>query len=128
MLFRSEHVRKEILDKTYYFEDEVHIESLPNADGYIPLGKGKLIHDLNGFRLEGDELGQKLVLEKPPLSMYSLHIEYDYFKKGDCIDLSTINDTYYIYPLTKNDCVTKLHFAVEELYKIEKEKLKTSNP
>lgn len=125
--FERASVRKELDEKTYYFEDEVNIESLPNSDGYIPLGKGKLIHDLNGFRLTGDELGTPLNLEKPPLSMYSLHIEYNYFDKGDCIDLSTINDTYYIYPLNKNDVVTKLHFAVEELYKIEKEKITISN-
>ena len=100
------------------------IESLPNAKGYIPLGKGKLIHNENGFILTGDELGKPLELVKEPLSLYSLHIEYDYMGKGDCIDLSTLDDTYYIYPINKKNVVTKLHFAVEELYKIKKEDLK----
>src|SRR5690606_30725931 len=36
--FEREEVRKEILSGTYHFEDEVMIESLPNAKGYIPLG------------------------------------------------------------------------------------------
>ncbi|NLB85154.1 MAG: hypothetical protein GX794_03450, partial [Acholeplasmataceae bacterium] len=82
--------------------------------------------DLNGFVLTGFEKGKPLHLVKEPLSLYGLHIEYDYFKKGDCIDLSTLNDTYYIYPKNKKNVVTKLHFAVEELYKIEKEKIKQS--
>lgn len=122
--FERAQVRSEIESGNYYFEDEVLIESLPNAKGYIPLGKGKLIHDVNGFRLTGDELGKPLELIKEPLSLYSLHIEYDYFKKGDCIDLSTLDDTYYIYPVNKQNVVTKLHFAVEELYKIKKEQLR----
>jgi len=114
--FQRQEVRKQIKDQTYYFEDEVIIDSLPNSDGYIRLGKGKLIHDLNGFKLEGPDLK----LEKEPLSLYGLHIEYDYFGKGDCIDLSTLEDTYYIYPQTKKNVVTKLHFATEEIYKIKK--------
>ena len=69
--FEREQVRKEILAGKYYFEDEVMIESLPNAKGYIPLGKGKLIHNENGFILTGDELGKPLELVKEPLSLYS---------------------------------------------------------
>ncbi|MFA7434800.1 MAG: hypothetical protein WC006_00360, partial [Bacilli bacterium] len=109
-------------DGTYYLEDEVEIESLPNSKGYIPLGSGKFIHSLDGFKLVGYD--SELELVKDPLSLYSLHIEYDYLGKGDCFDLSTIDDTYYIYPKTKKDVVTKLHFAVEEMYKINKEKLR----
>ncbi|MDZ4197525.1 MAG: hypothetical protein U1C51_09815, partial [Candidatus Izemoplasmatales bacterium] len=56
-------------------------------------------------------------LRKDPLSMYSLHIEYDYLGTTDCLDLSTLDDTYYLYPLHQKNVVTKLHFAVEELYK-----------
>lgn len=115
--FERNEVRKQIENQTYKFEDEVIIDSLPNSDGYIRLGKGKLIHELNGFRLEGPNLH----LVKEPLSLYGLHIEYNYFGKGDCIDLSTLEDTYYIYPQTQKNVVTKLHFATEELYKIKKQ-------
>lgn len=126
--FEREQVKKQILEKTYVFEDRVRIESLPNAKGYINLGEGQLFHDTNGFVLEGMEFGKPLKLVKEPLSMYGLHIELDYLGKGeDCIDLSTLDDTYYIYPLTKKNVVTKLHFAVEELYKIEREKLLQSS-
>ena len=122
--FERLQVRKQIEAKTYHVEDEVKIESLPNAKGYINLGDGKFIHDLDGFKLNTKD--KTLALIKEPLSLYSLHIEYDYLGKGDCFDLSTLIDTYYIYPKTKKDIVTKLHFAVEEMYKIEKEKLNNS--
>lgn len=125
--FERRQVRKQIEEGKYYFEDEVNIESLPNADGYIPLGKGKIKHDINGFVLDGEEFGHKLELEKPPLSMYGLHIEYNYFGKGDCLDLSTHDDTYYIYPLTKMNVVTKLSLAVEEIYKIKHQELLEKN-
>jgi hypothetical protein len=47
--------------------------------------------------------------------------------KGDCIDLSTMHDTYYIYPLNKKDVVTKISIVTEEIYKIEKEKFNHAN-
>lgn len=126
--FERSQVRKQIMEKTYVFDDEVRIESLPNAKGYIHLGNGHLHHDDQGFVLNGMEFDKPLTLVKEPMSMYGLHIELDYLGKGeDCIDLSTLDDTYYIYPLNKKNVVTKLHFAVEELYKIEREKLLKSH-
>jgi len=124
--FEREQVRKQILEGNYHIEDDVRIDSLPNAKGYIDLGDGYLVHNRQGFVLTGQEMGKPLTLIKEPLSLYSLHIEYDYFGKGDCIDLSTLDDTYYIYFKNKKNVVTKLHFAVEELYKIEKDNLKKS--
>ncbi|MCB9498769.1 MAG: hypothetical protein H6687_02640 [Bacillales bacterium] len=120
--FERSQVRKQIEEGTYHFEDEVRIEALPNAKGYINMGNGKLIHDLNGFTLVSDNVNFK----KEPLSMYGLHIEYDYLGGGeDCIDISpTLDDTYYLYPLKEKNIVTKLHFAVEELYKLRKEENK----
>ena len=118
--FQRENVKKQIEEGTYFFEDQVRIESLPNANGYIPLGTGKLTHTKEGFHL----VSEKVDLKKNVLSMYSLHIEYDYFGKGDCLDLSTLDDTYYLYPIHQTNVVTKLHFAVEELYKIEKKALR----
>jgi DNA-directed RNA polymerase subunit RPC12/RpoP len=120
--FERVQVRKQLEEGTYRFEDEVIVDSLPNAKGYIRLGKAKLTHDSNGFVLEGMIEGEVFRLVKEPLSMYSAHIEYQYLGGDDCIDLSTLDDTYYLYPQTKKNVVTKLHFAVEELYKIKSAK------
>ncbi|MFA5036840.1 MAG: hypothetical protein WC479_06665 [Candidatus Izemoplasmatales bacterium] len=123
--FERTNVKNQILAGTYHFEDDVYVDSLPNAKGYIRLGTGKLIHDRSGFQLSGNFDGEEFLLEKEPLSMYSAHVEYDYLGKGaDCIDLSTLNDTYYLYPINQKNVVTKLHFGTEELYKIVNEERK----
>jgi len=84
--YERECVRREIEDGTYSFRSEVIVDSLPNAEGYIRLGKAELVHDMNGFRLEGNFNGEPLILEKKPLSMYSCHIEYEYEGNGYRID------------------------------------------
>ena len=109
-------VRRQIEEATYHFASEVTVDSLPNAKGYIRLGEARLTHTMNGFTLCGNFDDQEFLLEKDPLSMYSCHIEYDYMGNGDCIDLSTLSDTYYIYPKGSDFSVTKIALATEELY------------
>ncbi len=120
--FERKMVRRQIEDGTYFFRDRVMVDSLPNAKGYIRLGEATLTHSSEGFVLEKLEGDRQFRLEKKPSSLYSLHIEFDYFGKGDCLDLSTIEDTFYLYPLTAQNAVTKLQFAVEEMYKFQEKK------
>ncbi len=121
---RSE-VRKEILAGTYYFEDEVDVYSLPHPARFIDMGKARLVHNYNGFRLEGNYNGEDYCIKRSAIGMNGLHVEYDYVyvRPEDCIDISTDKDSFYCYP-KKNDVVTKLSFATEELYKYTKENLK----
>ena len=121
---RSE-VRKQLEEGTYRFEDWVDVYSLPHAKSFIHLGNAKLIHDHEGLKLEGAYRGKPYCITRSAKSMYGLHIEYDYVyvKPYDCIDISTENDSYYCYP-TKENVVTKVSFAVEELYKIYEEQRK----
>lgn len=96
----------------------VAVDTLPNAKGFIRLGNGTLIHDMNGFRVEvTDRDGKHHEMIKDVASLYSCHIEYQYFfKHGDCIDLSTLEDTWYIYP-EEQFPVTKIALATEELHR-----------
>ena len=111
-------VRAEVENKTYFFQSPVHVDSLPNAKGYIPLGKGVLTHDHHGFKLVGKYHDEPYEMIKPVDSQYACHIEYDYLGKyGDCVDLNTLDDTYYIYPEATYFSVTKISLATEELYK-----------
>lgn len=114
--FQRREVRRQVESGTYHFEDRVIVDSLPNAKGYIRMGEATLRHTVEGFSLERLERDASFRLEKKSLSLYSLHVEYDYKGKGDCIDLSTLDDTFYIYPMTMKNVVTKLQFAVEEIY------------
>lgn len=114
--FERAQVRSEIERGVYAFTCEATVDALPNAKRYIRLGTATLSHTSEGFLLEGVFDGEPFLLEKPVASMYSCHIEYNYFGKGDCIDLSTLDDTYYIYPHGEDFSVTKLALATEELY------------
>ena len=111
-------VRNEVRNNSYSYNLEVEVESLPNSKGFIPLGKGTLVHDLNGFILKGNYKGEEYTFTWNSISQYAVHIEYNYlFKHGDCVDLNTLNDTFYIYPKVDNFSVTKIALATEEIYK-----------
>ena len=112
-------VRKEVEEGRYSSgELRVSVESLPNAKKFIPLGKGTMTHDMNGFRVKvRSEDGKEYEMIKDVASMYSCHIEYRYlFKHGDCVDLNTLQDTWYVYPEGEDFAVTKMALATEELY------------
>lgn len=113
---RSE-VRKEIEAGTYHFESVVHTSMMPK-DKFVPIGKGHLVHDMNGFKLTGVFEDRKYEVNIPAASTYGVHIEYEYLGKyGDCVDLNTLDNTYYVYPECKEFAVTKFSLATEELYK-----------
>lgn len=97
----------------------VHIDSLPNAKKFIRLGSGTLQHDMTGFHVRGTDVdGDQFETDWPVPSLYSVHIEYEYLGKyGDCIDLNTLQDTWYTYPEAPvKFSVTKMALATEELY------------
>lgn len=121
-------VRAEVEAGTYTSgELDVHVDSLPNAKGYVRLGNGKMVHDGKGFRVWGtDDQGMAFSMEIPAATQYSVHIEYEYLGKyGDCVDLNTLQDTWYVYPHGNDFAVTKMALATEEVYqKIRREENK----
>ncbi|MBR4394121.1 MAG: hypothetical protein IKT07_08900 [Oscillospiraceae bacterium] len=117
--WERENVKKEVAAGTYSSgELAVHVDSLPNAERFIRLGEGTLVHDMAGFTVRGvDADGDPFEMIKPVPSLYSCHIEYEYLGKyGDCVDLNTLDDTWYIYPHGSDFAVTKMALATEELY------------
>ena len=112
-------VKAEVEAGTYSSgELKVHVDSLPNAKKFIRLGNGTMVHDMNGFTVRGTDFdGDPFEMIKPVPSMYSCHIEYNYLgKHGDCVDLNTLEDTWYTYPEGEDFSVTKMALATEELY------------
>lgn len=115
--WEREEVRKEVQAGTYRFEDDVRVEDYYNSKtGFIPVGTAHVVHDENGFTFRGTVDGKPFELNKPVSSMYSCHIEYDFLKRGDAFDIATDLTTYFMYPQTAKNCLTKIHFATEELY------------
>lgn len=119
--WEREMVKQEIKDKTYYLECDVDVNDLPNSKGFVHMGHGKLVHDMTGLHLEGvreyDNVPFKMDLDAS--GQYAVHIEYQYRfgKFRDCVDMSNLEDTWYVFPET-NDCsVTKISIATEEMFK-----------
>ena len=118
--WEREQVRKQVLDGTYHFEDEVDVYSFPRCWRFIHLGKAKVTHTIdNGFVLEGFYRNEPYRIIRKPLDSNSLHIEYDYcyIKPYDCFDISCEDDQYNCYT-TKPNVITKIGFAVEEIYQL----------
>ncbi|MBO4355974.1 MAG: hypothetical protein J5850_03890 [Clostridia bacterium] len=117
--WERDNVKKEVAEGKYNTgELPVTVESLPNSKGFISLGKGIMVHDMNGFRVRvTSDDGEVNMMEKSVPDLYSCHIEYEYlFKHGDCVDLNTLDDTWYVYPYDCKFSVTKMALATEELY------------
>lgn len=123
--WEKECVKKEVLDGTYHFEDDVRVEKLLGAKiGFVPQeGHYHLTHDINeGFNVLG--IDNDFKYNRSSLQSYAIHIEYNYLDRGGFLELADSSDTYFIYPLNKAAQLTKIHFAVEHIYDYLKDKLK----
>ncbi|MBQ6818562.1 MAG: hypothetical protein IJP35_03030 [Clostridia bacterium] len=119
--WEREQVKAQIERGEYFFEDEVEVYSMPRCWRFETLGKATLRHTIeDGFVLEGAYNGKDYRIHRNPMQTNSLHIEYDYcyLKPEDCVDISTENDSFYCYPASKKNVVTKLAFATEILYEM----------
>lgn len=115
--WERENVRNEVREGTYSFSSPVHVMSLPNSKGYKNLGEGTMEHNMSGFHVKVSGPYGSFEMDKPVSSLYSCHIEYDYLGKyGDCVDLNTLEDTWYTFPDCPDFSVTKMALATEELY------------
>lgn len=111
-------VEEEIAWGAYKLDLRVRVQSLPNAVNFIELGEGRLCHDGTGFALTFTDYGAEKpeTLRFPPRSTFSVHTEYDYQGQGECITLFTPDNTYFLYPLERGFCATKIQFAAEALW------------
>jgi hypothetical protein len=122
--WEREQVKQEIDRGEYSFFDDVEVYSMPRCWKFEPLGKATLSHDAeNGYVLEGFYRGESYRIQRMPIQINSLHVEYDFphVRVDDCFDISTENDSFYCYP-TKRNVLTKLAFATEEIYRLHEER------
>ena len=115
--WEREEVRKEVQAGTYHFEDDVRVEDYYSTRvGFLDVGTAHVTHDENGFTFKGTVDGKPFELNKPVSSMYSVHVEYDFLKRGDAFDIATDETTYFMFLKNAKNYLTKMHFATEELY------------
>lgn len=113
--WERENIRAEVEAGTYHFEDEVRIDTLPNAKGFRHQPNGMLRQDVNGTTVDGTVYGKPFRLHRTPLELESMHVEYDYHGWGDCVDISTAQESYWCYPIHARDVISKLSIATEEI-------------
>lgn len=109
--WQRENVEREIGQSGLRQSFRVHVEALPNAQGFVDLGEGVLSVDEKGFTLESEGL---FFLHH---TRESVQTEYNYRGKGMAIVLSTKDCCYYIYSRDAHFNPTKLQFAGEYFYK-----------
>lgn len=111
-------VENQINNGEFNYLDEVDVYSFPRCYSFVKLGKGKISLDPNnGFILEGNHNNAKYYINRKPLQINSLHVEYEYFriKRADCFVINTENDSFFCYPKQEN-IITKLAFATEIIH------------
>lgn len=130
-LWERAEVRREIKQGTYRFEDAVRVTHHINTKKLRYEGTVRCVHDASGFTFKGVlDNGEQFEMTKSVASMYSLHIDYNFRKSGNAFDIATDHESYFMYPVTNPNPLTKLQFAVEELYNFyirEKHALPTSS-
>ncbi len=118
--WERENVKKEVEEGSYRLECDAHVNDLPNSKGFVRLGKAHFVHDMNGFTVKGvrDYDGEPFEMNIDAAGQYALHVEYAYRFGNfeDCIDLNTLDDTWYVFPENCDFSVTKISLATEEIF------------
>lgn len=123
--WEKECTKKEVLEGTYHFEDDVRVEKLLGAKiGFVPLeGKFHLTHSIkDGVVCKGIDNDFEFI--RSPLQSYAIHIDFHYMDRGAFLELANQKDTYFVYPLSNPMALTKIHFAIEHIYDLHKANLK----
>ena len=129
--WERENVRREVREGNYRFEADVTVHTLPNAKRFYDQGMGRLVQTCEGTYLSCTAYGERRELSWSAAELESVHIEYDYpYRKdkykdnifGDCIDISTHDDSYWLHPVHLRDRLTKISLATEEIYLYAREK------
>jgi len=121
--WQRECVREELENGTYLLDTDVEIAVQVNLDGVCMIGPGRLVHDLNGFRLTGAD-GQ-LDYKQSPVASHTLYSDYYWYEIGDVIGIGNNEFSYFCFP-KRSVSVTKARLATEELYKLKKAKRSTA--
>ena len=116
--WEREEAIKEVEEGRYHFEDDVRIEHFVNAKvGFKKLGIIHMTHDEHGYIFDGTlDDGSHFHLEKPCYETRSMHIEFDFKGRGDALDIATLQDTWFVFPLHSKNQLMKFNFTTEALY------------
>ena len=115
--WERERVRQEILEGRYKLDVEVDIAMQVDYKAIYKVGKGRLVHDTEGFRLTGCD--GRLDYSQKPMAHYSLYADYYWYELGDVICVGDADTHYFCFP-PEGVSVAKIRLAAEEMYKLYK--------
>jgi hypothetical protein len=111
-------VKEELVNGKYLLDTDVDIYVLATTKCLYSIGKGRLVHNTDGFKLY-DEKGE-LLHEQAPLFSYSINADFFWYEIGDVVYIGNNELTYCCVPLNLRNVVAKTRLAAEELYKLSK--------
>ena len=112
-------VKQEIEEGRYVLDVPVDVRMLVDAKALYEIGKGRLAHDAEGFRLT-DEVGEMLY-EQKPRAAHTLNADFYWYEIGDVIGLGNRDGLFYCFPKAEDDRfvpVAKARLATEEMYRL----------
>lgn len=112
--WERESVRQELVDGSYRLDIPVEICMMVDAKCIYRVGKGRLVHTVDGFHLTGCD--GKLDYTQKPRASYSLYSDYFWYELGDMICIGNSKVLYYCFPTEQQDVVAKTRLAAEELF------------
>ena len=117
--WQRECVFDEIQSGAYKLETDVDIGIIYGYKSFNEVGKGKLVHDMDGFKLHF--LDGNVTVTQPPIYSYSINADFYWYEGGDIISIGNTEMLYYCFPKSSVP-VAKIRLASEELYKKYKNK------
>ena len=117
--WERDEVRRELEEGTYTLETDVEIGMMVDYKAIYMVGDGHLSHSVDGFRLTGCD--GKLSYEQGPLACYGLYADYYWYSIADVVCIGNADALYYCFPKDGTP-VAKTRMAVEELYKLKKQR------
>ena len=117
--YERECVRKEIESGEYKVETDVEVYLIKNYKAVYKVEDAHLTHTKDGFHLKG--INSSLDYHQNPLFSYCINSDFNWYEIGDVVCIGE-KELYYLVPKGNKDIVCKIRLAVEEIYKLHKEK------
>ena len=117
--WERECVREDILSGKYEINIPVDICMTVDTKHLYHIGEGRLVHNGDGFVLDGCD--GKLHYEQKARQAYTVNSDFNWYELGDVVSVGNNEHLFYCFPKQKEDIVTKIRLAAEEIYKIKSE-------
>ena len=103
------------------YKVDVPVEILMHVDysAIYDIGKGRLVHNTEGFHLTSDD--GELDFRRHPLDNYTSASDLYWYEKGDMISIGDTEKVFYCFPPKEMDVAYKVRLATEYLYRKAKE-------